>query len=99
MNAQPTVKTSILDNPNHYDSGFLKDNYVPHIQTISKDASIKLSELSKTNPVRARYLSILAARKGLKLGGQSTKKTNKNKKKLNLGRRYSKKNKKSMTRK
>lgn len=92
-----TRESGILDNPHHYDSGFLEKKMNNIYDTkISQYAS---EQMRQTDPSRAKYLSKLVTR-GLKLGGRSTKKTNKNKKnsKKNSLRhrrsRYSKKNRK-----
>lgn len=99
MNAQPQ-QTSILDDVNHYDSGFLGTKYKPRIETkISDYAKEKMSQMQLTDPSRVKYLGKLATSGVIKLGGRSTKKMNKNKKKYKLRRRYSKKNRKSMKRK
>jgi len=96
--SQPPQK-NVFDDVDRYNSGsrFNKAND-DRIEEISDDARTKLIELYKTNPIRAKYLNRLATTTGtgLKLGGQSTKKMNKNKKKYKLRRRHSKKNRKSM---
>lgn len=93
MNTQRQQRESVLDTHQQYNSGFLEQKKVDTTE-ISDDASKKMRA---TDPYRRKYLSKLVTY-GLKLGGRSTKKINKNKyMKISLRRRhsrYSKKNRK-----
>jgi hypothetical protein len=91
---------SVLNTHQQYDSGFSGTKYKPRIETnISDHAKEQMRQMRQTDPSRVKYLSKLATSGFITLGGRSTKKMNKNKKKYKLRRRYSKKNRKSMKRK
>lgn len=96
MNTQPQQQTSVLDTHKQYNTGFLGTEYKPRIETIISDYAMKqIQQMRKTDPDRVKHLSKLVVKQpGFKLGGRSTIKMNKNKKKHKLRRRYSKKNRK-----
>jgi len=96
MNTQPQQQTSVLDTHKQYNTGFLGTEYKPPIKTkISDYAMEQMRKMRKTDPHRVKCLSKLVVKQpDFNLGGRSTIKMNKNKKKHKLRRRYSKKNRK-----
>lgn len=85
-----------INNPRRYD-----DDLYTEIGSIKSPENVnQLHKLQKDNPSRAKFLGKLVTSNVLKLGGRSTKKMNKNKKKYKLRcSRCSKKNRKSTKRK
>lgn len=76
-----------INNPRRYD-----DDFYTEIGSIKSSENVnQLHKLQKDNPSRAKFLGKLVTSNVLKLGGRSTKKMNKHKKKYKLIRRYSKK--------
>lgn len=78
-----------INDPRRYDDKFYTDTEIGSIK--SPENVNQLHNLQKKNPSRAKFLGKLVTSNVLKLGGRSTKKMNKNKKKYKLRRRYSKK--------
>lgn len=98
MSSHPT-QNGVFAHSDRYNSGSIVNTPIkPPNKEISETAKTNMKRLSQSEDVgdhsRLKYLGKLAASGLFKLGGRSTKKINKNKKKYKLRRRYSKKNRK-----